>query len=58
MAVDGHGRARLTDDCIPGEDQHQCKGTLVGHKGAIWMLQYDEEIVRLYSCCDDKKVFC
>jgi len=48
-------------DCIPdqvgpGEDQHQCKGTLVGHKGAIWMLQYDEEIGRLYSCCDDKKV--
>jgi len=50
-------------DCIPdqvgpGEDQHQCKGTLVGHKGAIWMLQYDEEIVWLYSCCDDKKVIC
>mgnify|MGYP002042593002 CR=1 FL=1 len=40
----------------PGEDQHTCKGTLSGHKGAIWMLQYDEEIGRLYSCCDDKKV--
>ena len=40
----------------PGEDQHQCKGTLSGHKGAIWMLQYDEECGRLYSCCDDKKV--
>ena len=40
----------------PGEDQHQCKGTLSGHKGAIWMLQYDEELGRLYSCCDDKKV--
>jgi WD40 repeat protein len=22
------------------------------------MLQYDEEIGRLYSCCDDKKVIC
>ena len=42
----------------PGEDQHTCKGTLSGHKGAIWMLQYDEEIGRLYSCCDDKKVIC
>ena len=42
----------------PGEDQHQCKGTLSGHKGAIWMLQYDEECGRLYSCCDDKKVIC
>ena len=40
----------------PGADQHTCKGTLAGHKGAIWMLQYDEEIGRLYSCCDDKKV--
>ena len=42
----------------PGEDQHQCKGTLSGHKGAIWMLQYDEEMGLLYSCCDDKKVIC
>ena len=42
----------------PGEDQHTCKGTLLGHKGAIWMLQYDDEIGRLYSCCDDKKVIC
>ena len=40
------------------DDLHQCKGTLTGHKGAIWMLQYDEELGRLYSCCDDKKVIC
>ena len=38
------------------DDIYQCKGTLTGHKGAIWMLQYDEEVRRLYSCCDDKKV--
>ena len=38
------------------EDIYECKGTLTGHKGAIWMLQYDEEVRRLYSCCDDKKV--
>ena len=41
-----------------GEDAYQCKGTLTGHKGAIWMLQYDEENQQLYSCCDDKKVIC
>ncbi|KOO35259.1 hypothetical protein Ctob_015768 [Chrysochromulina tobinii] len=46
----------------PGEDQHQCRGTLVGHKGAIWMLQYDEEIGRpprdgtLFSSGIDKMV--
>eukprot|EP00965_Chrysotila_dentata_P060101 1993448-Pleurochrysis_carterae.AAC.2 len=58
FAGDRKGEIKLWRVGEGRDDTYTCKGTLTGHKGAVWMLQYDEEKQQLYSCCDDKKVIC